>query len=136
MTLIEVDTSISYGDQSSTSLIQDLDLGAIEPDSTIDQVIHLRSPFASTRIIDLSLEASLTDSRDETTHVEDIAHTLSIPISDPLDLASNVIYRHKSSATVEDGIEGWATVMSVLNVLGKRDLSIENIAIEARVSVS
>lgn len=131
-----VDTIISYGKQSSSTLIQDLDLGSVEPSSTIDQVLHLRSPIASMRVVDLSLEATLTDSitEDSPQHVEDINHTISLPISDPLTVSSSVIYRHKSSATESDGVEGWASVMSTLNVPGKRDLEIESITIEPRVS--
>lgn len=137
--LSRTDSTISYGDQSSSSLIQDLDLGSIDPSSTIDHVVYLRSPVASTRIVDLSIEASLTDpnsgtGQERSQHVEEISHTISIPISEPLDISSNVIYRHKSTSTGEDGVEGWASVMSVLDVPGTRDLEIEGITIEPRVS--
>lgn len=135
--LKDVDTSIEYENQRSASLIQDIKLGPIESSTTIDRVLYLRSPIASTRIVDLSIEASLTEAtvdEDSTQQIEEIGHTLSIPISDPLDISSSVIYRHSSNATPEDGVEGWASVMSVVNVPGTRDLTIEDVSIEPRVS--
>jgi hypothetical protein len=130
-----VDTTITYGDETSHSLIQDIDLGAIGPSSSLDSVVYLRSPIASTRIIDFSLQASLTKAVDELQRVEEVNYTVSVPVTDPLRFSSSVTYRHESKATGTDGVEGWATVISLLSVPGSRPLTVTNIKIQSNVSL-
>lgn len=100
----------------------------------MDKVVYLRAAQPSTRIIDVSVQASLGEGADESQAVEQINHTISVPIDDPLQVSSTVLYRHGSRATGDDGVEGWATVMSVLTMPGSRPLIIDDIKIEPKVS--
>lgn len=128
------DTTIIHGDETSQSLIQDIDLGAIEATASVEATIYLLTQFASTRVIDFSLQASLTAAQDETQRIEEVNHTVSIPVIDPFRASSTVTYRHASQATGTDGVEGWATVMSLLLPTGHRPLTATNINIQAIVS--
>jgi hypothetical protein len=66
--------------------------------------------------------------------VEDINHTVELAVEDPFGISSNVMYRHVSRAAGEDGVEGWASVMSLLSVTG-RGMIVESINIESKVCV-
>jgi hypothetical protein len=82
-------------------------------------------------MIDISLQASLTD--DESERVEEVNHTLTLNVEDPFEQSTQVMYRHASTASSE-GVEGWATVMSLLTLPGAKGLTIDSIEIEAKVS--
>jgi hypothetical protein len=82
-------------------------------------------------MIDISLQASLTD--DESERVEEVNHTLTLDVEDPFEISTQVMYRHASGASNE-GVEGWATVMSLLTLPGTRGVTIDSIEIEAKVS--
>lgn len=129
------DTTISFEEQSSQSLIQDIDLGTLDPQATIERTIHLQSPLASTRIVDFSLQAALSSLEDEEQRIQEVNHTVSVPVVDPLQASSSVVYRHGSRATGEDGIDGWATVFSTITVPGLRLVKVAKVDIEAKVSL-
>jgi hypothetical protein len=78
----------------------------------------------------LTLYASLDENFEG--RVEDINHTVELAVEDPFNISSNVMYRHVSRAAREDGIEGWASVMSLLSVTG-RGVIVESINIEPKV---
>lgn len=125
---------MEHKDEVSHSLIQDIQLGGVDPSTSVETVIYLRSPIVSTRVLDFSLQASLTDGADELQRVEEVNQTVSVPIVDPLRASSAVTYRHGSRSTGEDSVEGWATVLSLLTIFGSRPLTITNIMVEANVS--
>ena len=82
-------------------------------------------------MIDISLQASLSD--DESERVEEVNYTLTLDVEDPFEISTQVMYRHASKAS-RDGVEGWGTVMSLLSLPGKRGVTVESIEIEAKVS--
>ena len=93
----------------------------------------MQSPIASIRVVDLSLQAGLASLVDETQRIEEVNHTVTIPIVDPLHASSRVMYRHGSRATGDDGVEGWATVFSTITVPGKRPITVQSIDLAAKV---
>jgi hypothetical protein len=78
----------------------------------------------------LTLYASLDENFEG--RVEDINHTVELAVEDPFNISSNVMYRHASRPDGEDGIEGWASVMSLLSVTGK-GMIVESIDIAPKV---
>lgn len=82
-------------------------------------------------MIDISVQVSLSD--DESERVEEVNHSLTLDVEDPFKLSTQVMYRHASKAA-SDGIEGWATVMSLLSLSDKRGMTIDSIEIVAKVS--
>lgn len=81
-------------------------------------------------MIDISLQASLSD--DDSQRIEEINHTFTLNVEEPFEVSTQVMYRHASRASV-DGVEGWATVMSLLRLPGTRGMIIDSINIEAKV---
>jgi len=122
---------VKYEDQESTSLLQDIDLGPLEPSCSIDKIVHITSRSPGSKLIDVSLQASL--GADDTQRIEEVNHTINLEVQDPFDISTQVMYRHASRPS-SDGVEGWATVMSLLNLSGTRGISIDSIEIEAKVS--
>ena len=82
-------------------------------------------------MIDISVQASLSE--DESESVEEVNHTLTLDVEDPFKLSTQVMYRH-ASKPASDGVEGWATVMSLLSLSDKRGMTVESIDVEAKVS--
>ena len=68
----------------------------------------------------------------ESGRVEEINHTVELAIEDPLEISSSVMYRHSSREAGGDGVEGWASVMSLLSVSG-RGMEVVSIDIEPKV---
>ena len=64
--------------------------------------------------------------------MEEINHTVELAIEDPFEISSSVMYRHSSRAAGGDGVEGWASVMSLLSVPG-RGMEVSTIDIEPKV---
>jgi len=81
-------------------------------------------------MIDISVQVSLSD--DESGRVEEVNHTLTLDVEDPFKLSTQVMYRHASKAA-SDGVEGWASVMSLLSLSGKMGITVESIEIVAKV---
>jgi len=125
------DLTAKYEDQETTSLLQDISLGHLEPSSTIEKTIHIEALYPGTKLIDLSLQASL-DENMESGRVEEINHTVELAIEDPFKISSSVMYRQSSRAAEGDGVEGWASVMSLLSVSG-RGMEVVSIDIEPKV---
>lgn len=125
------DLTAKYEDQVTTSLLQDISLGHLEPSSTIEKTIHIKALYPGTKLIDLSLQASL-DENVESGRVEEINHTVELVIEDPFEVSTSVMYRHSSRAAEGDGVEGWASVMSLLSVSG-RGMEVSSIDIEPKV---
>jgi hypothetical protein len=111
--------------------LQDINLGPLEPSSNIEKTVYITSLSPGSKMIDISLQTSLSD--DESERVEEVNHTLTLDVEDPFELSTQVMYRHASKAS-SDGIEGWGTVMSLLSLPGKRGVTIDSIEIEAKVS--
>jgi len=82
-------------------------------------------------MIDISVQGSLSD--DESERVEEVNHALTLDVEDPFKLSTQVMYRHASKAA-SDGVEGWATVMSLLSLSDEKGMTVESIEIEAKVS--
>jgi len=120
-----------YEEQESTSLLQDIDLGPLESSCSIDKIVHITSRSPGSKLIDVSLQASLSD--DDSQRIEEVNHTINFEVEDPFDISTQVMYRHASRPST-DGVEGWATVMSLLNLSGTRGINIDSIEIEAKVS--
>jgi len=127
------DLTAKYEDQESTSLLQDIILGPLEPSSSIEKTVYITSLSPGSKMIDISLQASLGD--DESERVEEVNHTLTLDVEDPFELSTQVMYRHASESS-GDGVEGWGTVMSLLSLPGKKGVTVDSIEIEAKVSDS
>jgi hypothetical protein len=125
------DLTTKYEDQESTSLLQDINLGSLEPSSSIEKTVYITSLSPGSKMIDISLQTSLGDDMSE--RMEEVNHTLTLDVEDPFELSTQVMYRHASAAS-SNGIEGWSTVMSLLSLPGKRGVTIDSIEIEAKVS--
>jgi hypothetical protein len=120
-----------YENQESTSLLQDINLGPLEPSSTLEKTVYITSLSPGSKLIDISLQTSLTN--DESQRIEEINHTLTLDVEAPFGLSSQVMYRHASRPS-SDGVEGWATVMSLLTLPGRRGVNVDSISVEAKVS--
>lgn len=125
------DITAKYEDQESTSLLQDINLGPLEPSSVLEKTVFITFLSPGSKLIDFSLQASLSD--DDFQRVEEINHTLTLDVEDPFEISTQVMYRHASRASKDD-VDGWATVMSLLTLPGGRGMTIESIDIEAKVS--
>jgi hypothetical protein len=134
------DLTASYEGQETTTLLQDLNLGQLEPSASTEKTINIRALYPGSKLIDFSLQASLSDLNasdgEEIQQVEEINHTASLDVVDPFELSSEVVYRHASRAVGEDGVEGWATVMSVVSMpeAGSRSVAVRKIEVEPKVS--
>lgn len=135
------DLTASYEGQETTTLLQDLNLGQLEPSASMEKTINIKASYPGSKLIDLSLQASLggLDAHDseEIQQVQEINHTASLDVVDPFELSSEVVYRHASRAVGEDGIEGWATVMSVVSMpeAGSRAVAVQKVEVEPKVSL-
>lgn len=128
------DLTAKYEDQETTSLLQDISLGPIEPSSSLEKPIHIKALYPGTKLIDLSLQASL-DENMESGRVEEINYTVELAIEDPFEISASVMYRHNARASAQDGVEGWASVTSLLSVPGK-GMIVESIDMEPKVCVT
>jgi hypothetical protein len=109
----------------------------------LEKTILVKAVYPGSKLIDFSLQASLTDlkagdsERVEISKIQEFNHTATLEVVDPFEISSGVTFRHISAAVGEDGVEGWATVMSVITMpeAGSRSVGVQTIKIEPKVSL-
>jgi hypothetical protein len=109
----------------------------------LEKTILVKAVYPGSKLIDFSLQASLTDldgvdsEREEISKVQEFNYTTTLEVVDPFEISSGVTFRHTSVAVGEDGVEGWATVMSVITMpeAGSRSVSVKSITIDPKVSL-
>lgn len=117
-------------------------MGPLEPSAELEKTILVKAIYPGSKLIDFSLQASSTDldgvdsEREEISKVQEFNHTATLEVVDPFEISSEVTFRHISAAVGEDGVEGWATVMSVITLpeAGSRSVNVQGITIEPKVS--
>ena len=128
--------------QTSSALIEDIEIGTIEPHQSTSKIVILKSPVAATKLIDFSLNTSLvesspsiaqrttSDDAEGEARIEESTHTAVIPVLDPFAVTYKVGY----SSTSEEPNEGSATVSSIITCPGPSTLRVQSVQVVAGVS--
>jgi len=135
----EDSASISMDDQESRSLLKDIPLAILNPKTSVEKVVHLRSPHPGTKIIDFSLHSIVSwasspnlapDSRSEQTNrAEEVNHTAVIPVLAPFECVFALSYRQSGSASASGGD---AVVSTTIRAPGPRAVHAESLKVRAK----
>ncbi|WWC69487.1 uncharacterized protein I206_103428 [Kwoniella pini CBS 10737] len=122
-------STLTIQDDTSSSLLKDVSLGAVAPGSTISKIITLRSAVESTKILDISILSSIkmsqmsSSSNTDDIRTEELIRTAVIPILRPFEVKMGIKY----SERLEDSQNVEAIVGILVEVPGPREIEVEKI---------
>lgn len=130
---------MTLDEQSSSTLLKDVELGTIRPGSSVEKSFFLHSPLPATKVIDVSLQSAVEgetlpgeDGGADMPRAEEIDKTIVIPVLAPFEVVSNVSYRNSLKAT-EQGMISEAVVSSLIATPGPRAIYVESIQLRKTV---
>jgi hypothetical protein len=138
-TLIKSGSTVTLDEQSSSTLLKDVELGNIRPGSIVEKSIFLHSPLPATKVIDVSLQSAIEgetlpgeDGGADMPRAEEIDKTIVIPVLAPFEVVSNVSYRNCLKAA-EKGMISEAVVSSLIAAPRPRAIYVESIQLRKTV---
>jgi hypothetical protein len=137
--LTELGSTVTFDEQSSSTLLKDVDMGTIRPGSSVEKSFFLHSPLPATKVIDVSLQSAVEgetlpgeDDRADMPRAEEIDKTIVIPVLAPFEVVSNVSYRNSLKAA-DKGMISEAVVSSLIATPGPRAIWVESVQLRKTV---